>query len=116
MRLSLSLTDVRLAGDLADYTGELSAQFVVRRTDKESQPFNSTPGTMLDRTFSFDAACTPTAGPEGASCTAQTTADALVPEHRPRGPACDLGAWPGPCLRRRCRTATPPRTTTRCSR
>ena len=79
VRLSLSLTDVRLASDLADYTGELSAQFIVRRTDKESQPFNSTPGTMLDRTFSFDAACAPTAGSEGANCTAQTTADALVP-------------------------------------
>lgn len=79
VRLSLSLTDVRLASDLTDYTGELSAQFLVRRTDKESQPFNSTPGTMIDRTFSFHAACTATAGPEGATCSAQTTADALVP-------------------------------------
>ncbi len=51
----------------------------MRRTDKESQPFNSTPGTMVDRTFSFDATCAPTAGPEGAACTAQTSADALVP-------------------------------------
>ena len=34
---------------------------------------------MVDRTYSFDATCTPTAGPEGATCTAQTTADALLP-------------------------------------
>ena len=77
--LSVTFTDVRLASDLTDYAGELSAQFLVRRTDKESQPFNSTPGTMIDRTFSFDATCAPTAGPEGATCTAQTSADALVP-------------------------------------
>ena len=79
VRLTLSLTDVRLAADLTDYTGEVSAQFVVRRTDRENQPFNSTPGTMIDRTFSFDATCTATAGTEGATCAAQTTADALVP-------------------------------------
>jgi dipeptidyl aminopeptidase/acylaminoacyl peptidase len=79
VRFTLSLTDVRLAADLTDYAGELSAQFTVRRTDKESQPFGTTPGTMLDRTFSFDATCAPTAGPEGASCAAQTTADALLP-------------------------------------
>jgi sugar lactone lactonase YvrE len=79
VRLTFSLTDVRNAGDLSDYTGDVSAQFVVRRTDKESQPFNSTPGTMVDRIFAFDATCAPTAGPEGATCSAQTTADALVP-------------------------------------
>jgi hypothetical protein len=77
--LSLSLTDVRLAADLTDYAGELSAQFALRRTDKQSQPFNSTPGTMVDLTFSFDAICTPTAGSAGADCSAQTSADALVP-------------------------------------
>ncbi len=79
VQLSFSLTDVRNAADLTDYAGELSAQFVVRRTDKENEPFNSTPGTMVDRTFSFDVACTPTAGSEGSTCSAQTTADALVP-------------------------------------
>ena len=92
------------------------AQFVVRRTDKESQPFNSTPGTMLDRTFSFDAACAPTAGPEGASCTAQTTADALVPSTVQEGRRAIWELGQAQCLRRRRRTATPPRATTRCSR
>ena len=77
--MTLSLTDVRLAADLTDYAGELSAQFALRRTDKQSQPFNSTPGTMVDLTFSFDAICTPTAGSAGADCSAQTSADALVP-------------------------------------
>ena len=79
VRLRLSLTDVRLRAGRTDYTGNLSAQVMVRRTDKESQPFSSTPGTMVDRTYAFDALCAPTATPEGATCTAQTSADALVP-------------------------------------
>jgi dipeptidyl aminopeptidase/acylaminoacyl peptidase len=79
VQLSLSLTDVRDIADLADYGGALSARLALRRTDKESQPFSSTPATMVDLTFSFDATCAPTAGSEGATCSAQTSADALVP-------------------------------------
>ena len=90
-----------LASDLSDYAGEVSAQFAVRRTDKESQPFNSTPGTMVDRIFSFDATCAPTAGPEGATCSRPDERRRAPAQHRPGGQARDLGAGPGPRVRRR---------------
>ena len=79
LQLRLDVTDVRLATDLSDYTGELSAHFVVRRTDKESQPFNSTPGTVVDHTVSFDAPCVADPGLPGSTCSAQTSADAILP-------------------------------------
>jgi len=77
--LALSITDVRAAGDLSDYTGELGARLALRRTDKENPPFGTTPATMVDRTLSFDATCTGTGGAEGATCSVQTSADALLP-------------------------------------
>ena len=77
--LEFTITDVRLASDLSDYTGELRADVALRATDKDNTPFYSTPGTVTDQSLSFDVQCASTVDPAGAACTLATSADALVP-------------------------------------
>ena len=77
--LSFNLTDVRTAGDLSDYTGELEASAVVRITDRDNGP-GSGAGTVTDFPYTFTVACAPTTDTAvGSTCSAATTADALVP-------------------------------------
>jgi hypothetical protein len=81
VRIALSLTDVRLASTLADYTGELQGQVSIRLTDNgRSAPITNPPQTVQDFPLTFTTACTGTASATiGSSCTSVTTADALVP-------------------------------------
>ena len=77
--LSLQLTDVRRRSDLGDYTGELEASTVVRITDGANGAGKS-PGTVEDFTYAFTIPCSETADEAiGSTCSASTTADALVP-------------------------------------
>jgi hypothetical protein len=79
--LRLSLTDVRVAGSLADYAGELQGRVSIRLTDNNSSaPITNPLQTVQDFPLSFTAACTPTTNTLiGGSCAVLTTADALVP-------------------------------------
>jgi hypothetical protein len=83
VRLILSVTDVRRKADLGDYTGELLASLGLRITDKNNSgvPGGGTEaGTTSDLTFSFAVPCGSTSSDTiGATCSASTTADAVVP-------------------------------------
>jgi len=80
--LSGSITDVRVASDLSDYTGPLEARVTLRITDKDSTPHPGGPGaaTTEDIPWSFPIPCAATAAVTiGAHCTFDTTAEAFVP-------------------------------------
>jgi hypothetical protein len=80
--LNLSASDVRLASDLSDYTGTLSAEPTLRVTDKDNTPHpgGSGPGTVTDFTLPFPAPCVATADTTvGATCTASTSVEELAP-------------------------------------
>ena len=81
VQLDFYLDDVYTSA-LADYTGELRAQYTVRITDRDSPGASGTPptGTVTDVPLGMTVPCTPvTDAPRGATCTAATTMDALVP-------------------------------------
>jgi hypothetical protein len=74
-----SMTDVRRKSDLTDYTGELQARLALRVTDRHSGPSFTEPATG-DTTFTFTIPCAATGDPAiGSTCSATTTADAVVP-------------------------------------
>jgi hypothetical protein len=78
--LVTNITDVRAAGDLSDYGGELLVAVGMRITDKLNGPSLIEPGTVVDNALSWPVQCAPTADPDiGATCASATTADALVP-------------------------------------
>jgi CSLREA domain-containing protein len=79
VKLSASMTDVRRRSDLSDYTGELQARTALRITDKSNGAAAVEDGTVNDIMHSWTIPCAPTAGSEGAACSINTTADALVP-------------------------------------
>jgi hypothetical protein len=80
LALTANITDVRAAGDLSDYAGELLVAVGTRMTDKYNGPSSVEPATVLDGALSWPVQCTSTADPDvGATCTSSTTADALVP-------------------------------------
>ena len=81
--LHVHVTDVRLASDLSDYTGELQAAPRIRITDKLNTPHPGGPGagTVTDLVFPFPVPCAATPDASvGATCTTTTSADALVPD------------------------------------
>ena len=78
VRITVDITDVRLAEDLSDYTGELRAERSLRIVDRNNG--GTSAATMTDATFSYAVPCEAT--PEttiGARCALETTADALAP-------------------------------------
>ncbi len=80
--LALSITDVRRRSDLDDYTGGVRAGVAIQATDRDNTPAVSglNQGTSTQTLLSFDAACAATADATiGATCTATTSMDALVP-------------------------------------
>jgi hypothetical protein len=82
LRLHGTVNDVRLASDLSDYTGELTARITVRITDKDNTPHPGGPGpaTTQDLTYSFPIPCAATSDTTvGGDCTFETTAEAFVP-------------------------------------
>jgi WD40-like Beta Propeller Repeat len=81
VRIAVRLTDVRRGTDLADGPGGLELQLPIRLTDKDSEgPFTPQQATMQDYTLPFVFSCVETADPSvGSTCSATTTADALVP-------------------------------------
>ena len=76
VRLTVSLTDVRLASNLLDYTGELESEMTLRLTDRDA----GVPMTVQDLPFSYAVPCASTVQTSiGSTCALSTTADALVP-------------------------------------
>ena len=82
VRYEFQLTDVRTSVGLSDYTGELEARIDLRVTDRDNtpSPFPTGAATGVNTEISFTVPCAGTASTSvGATCTASTTADALVP-------------------------------------
>lgn len=79
-RLELSVTDVRNKSGLGDYAGELEVRLDLRVTDKFNGASPVDPGTVADFPFEYKSACATTSDTTvGSTCTASTTADAVVP-------------------------------------
>jgi Tol biopolymer transport system component len=80
--LITSITDVRNASDLTDYTGNLEVRVPLRITDRSNTPYpgGPGPGTAADFTFTWNVPCAATGDPNiGANCSLATTADTLLP-------------------------------------
>ncbi len=78
--IEVGMTDVRRAGDLADYTGELQLQAALRLTDRQNGASLSAAGTVIDTEVKFTIPCAATASTAiGSSCNLQTTAEAVTP-------------------------------------
>ena len=78
VRLTFQLTDVRHQGTLADYTGELQVASAVRITDRLGGPANEA-ATVTEFEHKLTVPCAATGGAVGATCSATTTFDAVVP-------------------------------------
>jgi hypothetical protein len=79
-KLTLSITDVRNKSGLGDYAGELDVRLDLRVTDRLNGASPVDPGTIADFPFDYTGVCTATADTTiGSTCSANTTADALVP-------------------------------------
>jgi Tol biopolymer transport system component len=74
-----TLTDVRKKSDLSDYTGELQAVLNLRVTDRYNGPSLDLPATVTDSPLSFPMTCAATSEPTGGSCSANTSANAIMP-------------------------------------
>jgi hypothetical protein len=84
VKLTFSITDVRLKSDLSDYAGELSVNAQRRITDKDNTPApngGSGAATVQDMPFAFTVPCAVTSSDTtiGSLCSLDTTADTLVP-------------------------------------
>ena len=85
-----SITDVRCgvgvsacgtanAADGPDYTGELEVKHLLRITDKLSGAGGGVAATMEDTTIPVTMTCAQTANTIGSTCSAATSANALLP-------------------------------------
>jgi hypothetical protein len=80
VRVDMSLTDVRLQGSLADYTGELELILASRITDMSNGPNENEAGTTQEFEWKAPVPCTATAGTSiGSTCALHTTVNTLVP-------------------------------------
>jgi hypothetical protein len=81
VQVKLSVSNVMVRSSLADYTGMLQGVLKTRITDRGGAfgPLANA-ATMMDFPYEFPAACTATADTTvGATCSANTTFDAIVP-------------------------------------
>ena len=68
MRIDVSITDVRNAANLSDYTGELQARTSLRITDR-GEPGGDEPATVVDTPLPVTVPCVATGGSgDGAGC------------------------------------------------
>jgi hypothetical protein len=79
LAISFSMTDVRRKSDLVDYLGEVKVVIPFRLTDRYNATSRVHWGTATDSILSFVTNCIPTSGSAGSTCSANTTADAVVP-------------------------------------
>jgi hypothetical protein len=82
--VNVALSDVRLASDRSDYTGELSEVTTLRITDRANGADEA--GTVADLPLAVTVPCTETlATTKGADCSVSTSIDALMPGAVPEG-------------------------------
>jgi hypothetical protein len=82
VQLTISITDVRRADNLADYTGEVHPRLPLRVTDRNNTPAPAglDQATGMDTELSFDVPCAATADTTvGSTCDATTSLEAVVP-------------------------------------
>jgi hypothetical protein len=79
VKADVSLTDVRVAGTLADYGGQLEARLGVRLVDGANGPSQTEAATVSDLQFTIPVPCTPTGAAVGSTCSVATTFDAVMP-------------------------------------
>jgi hypothetical protein len=80
VKVDASVTDVRTQGALADYTGELDVEQVVRITDRLNDSSLNEPATVQSLPFRFTVACAATSDTStGGKCSLSSTFNALVP-------------------------------------
>jgi hypothetical protein len=78
--LQSTITDVRSASTLADYTGEVQPVVTLQITDRLSGAAPQDPATVQPLPFKWTVPCTATAATNvGATCTSNTTANAILP-------------------------------------
>jgi hypothetical protein len=84
VKVSVAVSDVRLASDRSDYTGELREVTSLRITDRENGTDKS--GTVSDIPLPVTVPCTVTATPtRGSDCAVSTTIESLLPGAVPEG-------------------------------
>lgn len=82
----VSLTDVRMQGSLADYTGQLQARPQIRITDRLNGPATNEPATGNEVELPVTVPCTTTGDTTvGSTCAITTTLDAVTPGAVPEG-------------------------------
>ena len=82
----VSLTDVRVQGSLADYTGQLQARPQIRITDRLNGPATNEPATGNEVELPVTVPCTTTGDTTvGSTCAITTTFDAVTPGAVPEG-------------------------------
>jgi hypothetical protein len=82
VRVSVTAGDVVDATTGEDHTGEVTARFVLRITDRASGVLSgggSEQATVSDLPLDVPVQCVATAGDEGGACSASTTVDTLMP-------------------------------------
>ncbi len=85
--VDVTLTDVRMKEyDLDPYPGQVQVRTSVRMTDGLTGPASNEPGTVADFDFPFAVPCAGTGDTSvGATCSASTSFDAIVPGSTPEG-------------------------------
>ena len=93
----VTITDVRNAGDLTDYAGELEVALTARLTDRHNQPGagSQTAATVEEEISLFiTVLCTPTAATDvGSTCSVDTTIDSFYPGAVRRPGPERSGSW-----------------------
>jgi Subtilase family len=79
VKVTFQLTDVRMRGTLADYTGELSVEHAVQITDRQNGPGQNEAGTVDPFEFNYPIPCAATATADGGSCALSSAFNAIVP-------------------------------------
>jgi hypothetical protein len=80
VELDLSISDVRVATTLEDYTGELAPSTQLRTTDGYNGASSTDAATVTDWPLRFAVPCAATPDPSiGSTCSISTSADSLVP-------------------------------------
>jgi hypothetical protein len=79
LKIKLDVTDVRRKSDLADYTGQLKENTLLRIIDRDNGP--SEVGVTQDIPLGYTVPCTATSADNtvGSTCSVNTTANAVLP-------------------------------------
>jgi len=79
--ITFQATDIRNRPALTDYTGELQGRVLLRITDRRNGTTTTDTATVTDVSYTFTAPCAATGGTTnvGATCSLNTTADAITP-------------------------------------